>query len=135
MLSGNLNICVINKYTNILCDDNNIQQQYSKLMHPLVIPTRLKSIHNLQAQRQYEYCPQKRKPLHPMATSAISVHTPSGNSNTELVNTYKSIHPVTLLEQLLLRWQLIQAETIDTISIIVFTKIQTTCQNLSFKLA
>ena len=58
-----------------------------------------------------------------MATSAISVHTPSGNSNTELVNTYKSIHPVALLEQLLLRWQLIQAETIDTISIIVFTKI------------
>ena len=25
MLSGNLYICAINKYTDILCDDNNIQ--------------------------------------------------------------------------------------------------------------
>ena len=58
-----------------------------------------------------------------MATSVILIHTPSGNCNTELVNTCISIHPVALSEQLLVRWQLIQAGTIDTITIIVFTKI------------
>ena len=58
-----------------------------------------------------------------MATSAMSIHTPSGNRNAESVNTYKNIPLVAILEELLVRWQLIQAETIDTIMIIVFTKI------------
>ena len=58
-----------------------------------------------------------------MATLAMSVHTPSGNRNAESVNTHINIRPVTILEQLLVRWQLIQAETIDTITIIVFTEI------------
>ena len=58
-----------------------------------------------------------------MATSAMSIHTPSGNCNAELVNTYIRIHPVALLEQLLVRWQLTQAETIDTITIIAITRI------------
>ena len=70
-----------------------------------------------------------------MATSAMLIHTPSGNRNAESVNTHINIHPVAILELLLVRWQLMQAETIDTITIIVFTKIWTTCQNLSFKLA
>ena len=70
-----------------------------------------------------------------MATSAMLIHTPSGNSNAESVNTHIKIQPVAVLELLLVRWQLMQAETIDTITIIVFTKIWTTCQNLSFKLA
>ena len=70
-----------------------------------------------------------------MATSAMSIHTPSGNCDVESVNTHINIHPVAILELLLVRWQLMQAETIDTITIIVFTKIWTTCQNLSFKLA
>ena len=67
--------------------------------------------------------PEKRKPIHPMATSAMSIHTPSGNCNTESVNTHINIHPVAILELILVRWQLIQAETINTITIIVFTKI------------
>ena len=46
-----------------------------------------------------------------MATSAISIHTPSGNCNTESVNTHIKIHPVAILELLLVWWQLIQAET------------------------
>ena len=58
-----------------------------------------------------------------MATSAISIHTLSGNCNAESVNTHINMHPVTILELLLVRWQLIQVETIDTITIIVFTKI------------
>ena len=58
-----------------------------------------------------------------MATSAMSIHIPSGNCNAESVNTDINIRPVSILEQLLVRWQLIQAETIDTIRIIVFTKI------------
>ena len=63
-----------------------------------------------------------------MATSAMSIHTPSGNRNAESVNTHINIHPVAILELLLVRWQLIQAEAIDTITIIAFTKIYTTCQ-------
>ena len=58
-----------------------------------------------------------------MATLAMSIHSPSGNRNAESVNTHINIRPVTILEQLLVRWQLIQAETIDTITIIVFTEI------------
>ena len=58
-----------------------------------------------------------------MATLAMSIHTPSGNRNAESVNTHINIRPVTILEQLLVRWQLTQAETIDTITIIVFTEI------------
>ena len=58
-----------------------------------------------------------------MATSAMSIHIPSGNRNAESVNTDINIRPVSILEQLLVRWQLIQTETIDTIRIIVFTKI------------
>ena len=58
-----------------------------------------------------------------MATSAMPIHTPSGNRNAEPVNTHKNIPPVAILEELLVRWPLIQAETIDTITIIVFTKI------------
>ena len=58
-----------------------------------------------------------------MATLAMSIHTPNGNRNAESVNTHINIRPVTILEQLLVRWQLIQAETIDTITIIVFTEI------------
>ena len=48
-----------------------------------------------------------------MATSAMSIHTPSGNRIAESVNTHIKIHPVAILELLLVRWQLIQAETID----------------------
>ena len=58
-----------------------------------------------------------------MATPVMSIHTPSGNRNAESVNTHINIRPVTILEELLLRWQLIQAETIDTITLIVFTTI------------
>ena len=58
-----------------------------------------------------------------MATSAMSIHTPSGNCNAESVNTHINIHPMAILEMLLVRWQLMQAATIDTITIIVFTKI------------
>ena len=58
-----------------------------------------------------------------MATSAMSIHIPSGNRNAESVNTGINIRPVSILEQLLVRWQLIQAETIDTIMITVFAKI------------
>ena len=58
-----------------------------------------------------------------MATSAMSIHIPRGNRNAESVNTDINIRPVSILEQLLVRWQLIQAETINTIRIIVFTKI------------
>ena len=58
-----------------------------------------------------------------MDTSAMSTRTPSGNRNTESVNTHISIRPVVISEQLLVRWQLIQAQTVDTITIIVFAKI------------
>ena len=58
-----------------------------------------------------------------MATSAISIHTLSGNRNAESVITHIKIDPVAISELLLVRWQLIQAETIDTITITVFTKI------------
>ena len=58
-----------------------------------------------------------------MATSTMSIHTPSKNRNTESVNTDINIRPVAISEQLLVRWQLIQAETFDTVTIIVFTKI------------
>ena len=58
-----------------------------------------------------------------MATSAMSIHILSGNCNAESVNTDTNIHPVAILELLLVRWQLIQAETIHTITIIVFKKI------------
>ena len=58
-----------------------------------------------------------------MATSAMPIHTTSGYRNATSVNTHINIHPVAILELLLVRWQLIQAETIDTITIIVFTKI------------
>ena len=61
-----------------------------------------------------------------MATSAMLMHTPNGNCNAESVNTHTNIHPVAILELLLVRWQLMQAGTIDTITIIVFTKIWTT---------
>ena len=61
-----------------------------------------------------------------MATSAMLMHTPSGNRNAESVNTHTNIHPVAILELLPVRWQLMQAGTIDTITIIVFTKIWTT---------
>ena len=45
MLSDNLNICAVNKYTNMLGDDNYIiQLQYGKLIRPLAIQARLKSI-------------------------------------------------------------------------------------------
>ena len=58
-----------------------------------------------------------------MATSAMSIYTPSGNCNAESVNTHLNIHPVAILELLLVQWQFIQAETIDAITIIVFMKI------------
>ena len=64
--------------------------------------------------------------MHPMATSAMLMHTPSGNRNAESVNTHINVNPVAILELLLVRWRLMQAETIDTITIIVFTKIWTT---------
>ena len=70
-----------------------------------------------------------------MATSAMMIHTPSGNRNPESVNTHINIQHVAILELLLVRWQLMQAETIDTIAIIAFSKISSTCQNLSFKFA
>ena len=45
MLSDNLNICAINKYTNMFGDDTHIvQQQWGKLIRPLAIPAQLKSI-------------------------------------------------------------------------------------------
>ena len=69
-----------------------------------------------------------------MATSAMLIRTLSGNCNAESVNTRINMHPVAILELSLVRWQLMQTETIDTITIIVFTKIRTTCQNLSFEL-
>ena len=34
MLSDNLNKCAINKYTNMLCDDYHVQQQYGKCIRP-----------------------------------------------------------------------------------------------------
>ena len=58
-----------------------------------------------------------------MATSVMLIHTSSGNRNAESVNTHINIRPVAILELLLVWWQLIQAETINTITIIVFTKI------------
>ena len=39
--------------------------------------------------------------MHPVATSAMSIHTPSGNRNAELVNTNINIRPVAILEELL----------------------------------
>ena len=61
--------------------------------------------------------------MHPMATLAMSIHTPSGNRNAESVNTHINIRPVAILEELLVLWQLIHAETVDTITIIVFRNI------------
>ena len=58
-----------------------------------------------------------------MATSAMLIRTPSGNRNAESENTHINIYPVAILELLLVQWQLIQAKTFDTITIIVFTKI------------
>ena len=58
-----------------------------------------------------------------MATSAMPIHTPSGNHNAESVNTQINIHPVAILDLLLVQWQLMQAETIDAVTIIIFTKI------------
>ena len=58
-----------------------------------------------------------------MATSAMSIHTLSGNHNAEPVNTHINIHHVAILELLLVRWQLIQVETIDAIMIILFAQI------------
>ena len=58
-----------------------------------------------------------------MATSVMLIHTPSGNRNAESVNTHINIHPVAILELLLVQWQLIKAETIYTITIIMFKKI------------
>ena len=54
-----------------------------------------------------------------MATSAMSIHTPRGNRR---IHIYINIRHVAILEQLLVRWQLIQAETIETIMVTVFTK-------------
>ena len=47
--------------------------------------------------------------MHPVATSAMSIHTPSGNRNAESVNIHINIRPVAILQELLLRWQLVQA--------------------------
>ena len=58
-----------------------------------------------------------------MATSAMSILTPNANRNAKSVNTHINIRPVAILEKLLVRWQLIQAEEIYTITIIIFTKI------------
>ena len=38
-----------------------------------------------------------------MATSAMLIHTPSGNRNAESVNAHINIHPVAILELLLVR--------------------------------
>ena len=61
--------------------------------------------------------------MYPMATSAMSIHTPSGNSNAESVNTHINIWPAAILEELLVQWQLIPAETINTVTLIVFRKV------------
>ena len=50
-------------------------------------------------------------------------HTSSDNRNTESVNTHIAKRPVAISEQLLVRWQLIRTETINTVTLIVFTKI------------
>ena len=55
-----------------------------------------------------------------MAALAMPIHTPNGNRNAESVNTHINIRPVAILEQLLVLWLLIKAETIDTITIIFF---------------
>ena len=57
-----------------------------------------------------------------MATSAMPIHTPSGYHNATSMNTHINIHPAAILELLLVRWQLIQTETIDTVTITVFMK-------------
>ena len=57
-----------------------------------------------------------------MATSAMPIHTPSGYRNATSMNTHINIHPVAILELLLVRWQLIQTETIDRVAITVFMK-------------
>ena len=62
----------------------------------------------------------------------MSIHTPIGNRNAESVNTHINIQPVAILELLLVPWQWRQAETIDTITIIVFTKIYTTFEKSEF---
>ena len=46
-------------------------------------------------------------------------HTPSGNCNTES-HYNKHIHPVAISEQLLVWGQLIQAKTVDMVTLIVF---------------
>ena len=55
-----------------------------------------------------------------MAALAMPIHTPNGNRNAESVNTHINIRPVAILEQLLVLWLLIKAETIDAITIIFF---------------
>ena len=55
-----------------------------------------------------------------MAALAMPIHTPNGNRNAVSVNTHINIRPVAILEQLLVLWLLIKAETIDTITIIFF---------------
>ena len=58
-----------------------------------------------------------------MAISAMSIYTPSGNRNAESVNTHINIRPVAIQEELLVPWQFMQGETINTITIIFFRKI------------
>ena len=58
-----------------------------------------------------------------MATSAMLIHTPTGNRNAESVNTHINIRLVTVFEKLLVQWQRIRAETIDRNTIIFFEKI------------
>ena len=47
--------------------------------------------------------------MHLVTTSAMSMHTPSENRNAESVNIHMNIRPVAILEELLVRWQLVQA--------------------------
>ena len=80
-------------YTNMLDNNNHIiQSQYRKLIRPVVIPKRLKS-----RLATIQILPKKCKPIHPMVNSAMSIHTPSGNRNIELVNTHINIRPVAIL--------------------------------------
>ena len=125
MLSDNVKIRAVNKYTTILGDNNHIiQYQYCKLIRPLAISQHGSNQYaHLQAWRQYKYCPEKCKPMHPIATLAMSILTPSRSCNAESVNTHINIRLVAILEELIVLWQLIHAETVDTITIIVFRNI------------
>ena len=130
MLSDNFNVCAISKYTNkytiIISYSSNMVNLYAQ---QLFQHGRNQQAH-LHAWRQCKYCPEKCKPIHPMAISTMSIHTASKNHNTGSVNTHINIRPVAILEQLQVWWQLIQTETVDMITIIIFTKMQTTCQFL-----